>query len=126
LFDEHAKQLIEDNINMAVPYYLMASYAYYVQDDPIFTDGFYDSLAKQILDNWDNITHRHRDVLNQDNLAAGSFLGEYPSIVEGALSSLRSQPNEPAQPKLRQKRPAPTDTMGAFGNPQDMFDWGKQ
>jgi len=126
LFDEHAKQLIEDNINMAVPYYLMASYAYYVQDDPIFTDGFYDSLAKQILDNWDNITHRHRDVLNQDNLAAGSFLGEYPSIVEGALSSLRSQPKEPARPKLVQKKPALTDTMGAFGNPQDMFDWGKQ
>jgi hypothetical protein len=99
LFDEHAKQLIEDNINMAVPYYLMASYAYYVQDDPIFTDGFYDSLAKQILDNWDNITHRHRDVLNKDNLEAGSFLGEYPGIIEGALQSLREQSKTVAKPK---------------------------
>ena len=99
MFDEHAKLLIEDNINMAVPYYLMASYAYYVQDDPIFSDGFYDSLAKKILDNWDTITHRHRDVINKDALKAGSFLGEYPSIIEGALQSLREQSKTVAKPK---------------------------
>ena len=122
MFDEHAKQLIEDNINMTVPYYLMASYAYYVQDDPIFTDGFYDKLSKLILDNWDKITHRHRDVLNQDNLAAGSFLGEYPSIVEGALASLRKvQLN--TTPVAAVVKPAPADTMGAFGS--GLFDWGK-
>jgi hypothetical protein len=125
MLDNYAAEIFAKNINMTVPYYLMASYAYYVQDDPIFTDGFYDSLAKQILDNWDNISHRHRDVLNKDNLAAGSFLGEYPSIIEGALSSLRSQSEEPSQPKPRQNKTAPADTMGAFGNPQDMFDWGK-
>ena len=123
MFDEHAKSLIEANINMTVPYYLMASYAYYVQDDPIFTDGFYDGLAKTILDNWDNITHRHRDVLSKDDLAAGSFLGEYPSIVEGALKSLREQPKTVAKPKKQPKKPAPTDTMGAFGSA--LFDWGK-
>lgn len=108
---------------MAVPYYLMASYAYYVQDDPIFTDGFYDTLAKRILDNWNTITHRHRDVLNKDDLEAGSFLGEYPSIVEGALKSLREQPKTVAKPKTVQKSPAPVDTMGAFGS--GLFDWGK-
>jgi hypothetical protein len=125
MFDAHADEIIENNINMAVPYYLMASYAYYVQDDPIFSDGFYDALAKQILDNWDNITHRHRDVLNKDNLEAGSFLGEYPGIIEGALKSLREQPKKSSKPKTRQKTPASADTMGAFGNPQDMFDWEK-
>lgn len=108
---------------MAVPYYLMASYAYYVQDDPIFTDGFYDTLAKRVLDNWDTITHRHRDVLNKDDLAAGSFLGEYPSIIEGALKSLREQPKTVVKPKPVQKPPAPADTMGAFGS--GLFDWGK-
>lgn len=123
MFDAHADKIIENNINMAVPYYLMASYAYYVQDDPIFTDGFYDGLAKKILDNWDNITHRHRDVLSKDDLAAGSFLGEYPSIVEGALRSLREQPKTVAKPTVQKKKPAPTDTMGAFGT--GLFDWGK-
>jgi hypothetical protein len=99
MFDAHADEIIENNINMAVPYYLMASYAYYVQDDPIFSDGFYDSLAKKILDNWDTITHRHRDIINKDALKAGSFLGEYPSIIEGALQSLREQPKTVVKPK---------------------------
>lgn len=103
---------------MSVPYYLMASYAYYVEDDPIFSDGFYDTLAKTILDNWDTITHRHRDVLSKDALEAGSFLGEYPSIVEGAVKSLRAQPKD-SKPQL--KKPASKDTMGAFGNP--LFEW---
>lgn len=107
---------------MAVPYYLMASYAYYIQDDPIFTDGFYDTLAKRILDNWDNITHWHKNVLNKDDLEAGSFLGEYPGIVQGALASLRKvQPN--TTPVVAVVKPAPADTMGAFGS--GLFDWGK-
>lgn len=106
---------------MTVPYYLMASYAYYVEDDPIFTDGFYDALAKQILDNWDTITHRHRDVLSKDDLAAGSFLGEYPSIVEGALKSLRETPKPKKTTTPKPNKPAFKDTMGAFGNP--LFEW---
>lgn len=120
MFDTYAQRLIDANINMTVPYYLMASFAYYVEDDPIFSDAFYDNLAKTILDNWDSITHRHRDVLSKDALEAGSFLGEYPSIVEGAVKSLREQPKESKTP---QKTPASKDTMGAFGNP--LFEWGK-
>jgi hypothetical protein len=136
MLDDHAAKLFAENINMTVPYYLMASYAYYIEDDPIFSDGFYDGLAKQILDNWDNITHRHRDVLRKDDLEAGSFLGEYPSIIEGALKSLREQLKSVAKPKKqakkpapkpkkdttpKPKKPAPKDTMGAFGNP--LFEW---
>lgn len=122
MLDEYAAKIFAENINMTVPYYLMASYAYYIQDDPIFTDGFYDTLAKRILDNWDTITHRHRDVLSKDDLEAGSFLGEYPSIVQGALASLRTvQPN--TMPVVAVVKPAPADTMGAFGS--GLFDWGK-
>jgi hypothetical protein len=123
LFDEHARQLIDANINMTVPYYLMASYAYYVEDDPIFSDGFYDGLAKQILNNWDTITHWHKEHLSKDALEAGSFLGEYPSIVQGALKSLREQPKTVAKPKEQPNKPTPADTMGAFGTA--LFDWGE-
>jgi hypothetical protein len=123
LFDAYAQRLIDANINMTVPYYLMASYAYYVEDDPIFTDAFYDNLAKTILDNWDAITHWHKEHLSKDDLEAGSFLGDYPSIVQGALKSLREQPKTVDKPKKQPKKPAPTDTMGAFGTA--LFDWGK-
>jgi len=67
----------------------MASYAYYVEDDPIFSDAFYDNLAKTILEVLDDLAHQHKHLLNTDMLKAGSFVGEYPSIVSTALGSLR-------------------------------------
>ena len=59
-FDQHAAELFAKNINMMVPYYLMASYAYYKQDDPIFSDGFFDSMGKTMLACWDDIEHNQQ------------------------------------------------------------------
>lgn len=84
-----AAGIISDNPNMMIPHYIMASYAYYVQDDPIYSDAFYDQLAKTILEVWDSINHPHKEYLNKDALRAGSYLGEYPAIIEGALNELR-------------------------------------
>jgi NAD-dependent DNA ligase len=81
---------ISENPNMLVPYYLMMSYAYYVQDDPIVSDGFYDKLAQKLLKEYDNIVHYHKHIISKSDLEAGSFLGEYPSIVEGALNSFKT------------------------------------
>lgn len=109
MLDDHAAEIFAKNVNMMVPYYLMASYAYYKEDDPIFTDAFYDTLAKNMLAQWDNITHYHKAVIDKDALAAGSFLGEYPSIIEGALKSLRK---------------TPIKTVVAQATGKDLFDWG--
>ena len=61
----HVTSLISANNNMTIPYYLMASYAYYKEDDPIFSDDFYDMLSKKILNNWDTIEHYHKHLLDQ-------------------------------------------------------------
>lgn len=82
---------ITDNPNMLVPYYLMLSFAYYKQDDPIVSDAFYDKLARKLLKEYDNIEHYHKHLISKGDLEAGSFLGEYPSIVEGALNDLRKK-----------------------------------
>ena len=87
----HATKIITSNINMTVPYYLMASYAYYKEDDTIFSDDYYDLLAKKILKNWDDIEHYHKHLLSKDILEAGSFLGKYPTIVIDSLESLRKK-----------------------------------
>ena len=71
----HVTSLISVNDNMAIPYYLMASYAYYKEDDPIFSDDFYDMLSKKILNNWDTIEHYHKHLLDKDSLSAGTYLG---------------------------------------------------
>ena len=82
---------ITDNPNMLVPYYLMLSFAYYKQDDPIVSDAFYDKLARKLLKEYDNIEHYHKHLISKGDLEAGSFLGEYPSIVEGGLNSFRKK-----------------------------------
>ena len=87
--DNAAAKIFEENINMMVPWYLMAAYAYYKQDDPIFSDSFFDSMGKTMLECWDDIEHRHKELINEDDLKAGTYLGKYPGIIEGSLKSAR-------------------------------------
>lgn len=83
-------QVCTANINMTVPWYLMAAYAYYVDDNPILEDNTFDKLAKRIAAQWDTIEHRHKSYLTKDMLEAGTFLGDYPPHVEGAVSNVRA------------------------------------
>ena len=92
-WDQDAALLFMENLNMMVPYYLMAAYAYYKQDDPIFTDAFFDNMGKTMLERWDDIDHYHKEYINKGDLEAGTFLGKYPTRVEGALKSLRNETN---------------------------------
>ena len=89
-WDQDAALLFMENLNMMVPYYLMASYAYYKEDDPIFSDAFFDNMGKTMLERWDDIAHFHKEYINKGDLEAGTFLGNYPTRVEGALRSLRN------------------------------------
>lgn len=89
--DEYAAVMFEKNINMMVPYYLMAAYAYYVESDPIFTDSFFDNMAKTMLHCWDDIDHFHKHLISVDDLNAGTYLGEYPDRVKGGLKDLREK-----------------------------------
>jgi hypothetical protein len=91
LFDKHCSDLIDDNLNMTVPWYLMASYAYYEEDRPILSDSYFDRLAKRMLEYWDMIDHFHKDCISKDMLRSGTFLGEYPSRVKYALTDLRGK-----------------------------------
>ena len=89
MLDDHAEKLFDENINMMVPWYLMASYAYYEEDDAIFSDGFFDDMGKTMLACWDDIEHFHKEYITKGDLEAGTFLGKYPSRVKDGLASLR-------------------------------------
>lgn len=67
----------------------MASYAYYEESDPIFTDQFFDDMGKTMLEVWDDIEHFHKELISRDDLNAGTYLGEYPERVKGGLKSAR-------------------------------------
>lgn len=87
--DQVAANIFAKNINMMVPWYLMASYAYYEESDPIFTDQFFDDMGKTMLEVWDDIEHFHKELISRDDLNAGTYLGEYPERVKGGLKSAR-------------------------------------
>ena len=82
-------EICDDSINMYVPWYLMTAYAYYKEDDPILEDSMFDMMAKRILEHWEEIQHRHKHYLTKDMLEAGTYIGEYPPQIEGALKSVR-------------------------------------
>lgn len=89
MIDKIMREVTEKNLNMTVPWYLMTSYAYYVEDNPLVSDGAFDRLAKTMLEQWDNIDHFHKDHIKVDDLKAGTFLGEYPTRVPDAVKNVR-------------------------------------
>ena len=89
MLDHIASETFNENINMMVPWYLMASYAYYEESDPIFSDAFFDDMGKRMINEWDNINHFHKHLITVEDLDAGTYLGEYPERVKGGLRSLR-------------------------------------
>jgi hypothetical protein len=91
MLDDYAAEIFADNINMMVPWYLMAAYAYYKKDEPILSDAFFDAMSKTMLERWNDIVHRHKHFITVDDLEAGTYLGDYPSIIEGALEELLTQ-----------------------------------
>lgn len=84
------KAAYQDNLNMLVPYYLMYSYLYYHHNVSLIEDHEYDRICKKILDEWDNIEHRHKSLINKDSLSAGTGYDlEYPLIVQNAALQLK-------------------------------------
>jgi len=87
--EKACSDICDDSMNMYVPWYIMAAYAYYVEDSPILSDRTFDNISKRILENWDEIEHIHKKYLNKDMLEAGTYMGDYPSRIKGALDSVR-------------------------------------
>ena len=88
-YEGTATKYIEESKNMMIPWYLMASYAYYEESDPIFTDFYYDSIARRMIDEWKNIHHFHKHLISLDDLTAGCYMGTYPIRTICALKQLR-------------------------------------
>ncbi len=72
--------------------YLVGSYAYYILNETIMPDTEYDMLAKDLLKDWDTFTHRHKYLVNKEDLEAGTLYQlkekDYPRIVKGCAIML--------------------------------------
>ena len=77
--------LSQVEINRLVPYYLMSSYLYYEHDVNIFTDHEFDAICVRLLNEFDNITHMHKHLLDKDSLRAGTGYDlKYTNMVKHA------------------------------------------
>ena len=90
-YDKLCLETTDNNINMLVPWYLMAAYAYYVEDNPILSDMLFDRMGKKLLTHYDEVEHMHKDCITKDDLGAGTLLGKYPSRIKGAVAALRGK-----------------------------------
>jgi hypothetical protein len=72
-------------LNQKFVRYLLSSYLYYVEGRSILTDSEFDALCKELLERWDEVTHRHKHLTSREDLEAGTgYAIQYPSIVIGA------------------------------------------
>lgn len=81
------------NINLVVPWLLMASYAYYIEDDPFISDAMYDQLSKAMAANYAMIEHHHKVLIPPPEGAVVHLhtlaVWDYPLRVVGGLNHVR-------------------------------------
>lgn len=91
--DSYAESMIAGNASLLVPYFLMASYLYYIADKALFSDGWFDTvLCPRLYKEWGSIKHVHKHLINHSDLQAGTGFylkeGDYPNITKDAAHGL--------------------------------------
>lgn len=56
--------------------YILCAYFYYVKDDPIVSDAYFDEMAKVLLGR-----NQKYVCIDKDSLSASTYLGEYPNHI---------------------------------------------
>lgn len=74
--------------------YLVHCYLYYIKNTPIIEDTEFDLLCRKILDKWNNIWHKYKNLLSIDDLKAGTgySIKKYPEdIINDAKKRLEKE-----------------------------------
>jgi hypothetical protein len=107
--DELAAFDIGNSRNCLVPWYLMASYLYYVRDVSLLSDGYYDRICHELNDNFKQIKHWHKHLVDQKQLDAGTGFrlrfDQFPSRIISAANTLAHEVlgvPYPGQPKEKE------------------------
>lgn len=95
-YDAMLRELMETSPNMAIPWFLMASWLYYHADVSLLTDALYDELAAGIDEFWDQLEHRHKVIIDRDSLKAGTLFAvpdeAYPTLLVSSACHLAGIP----------------------------------
>lgn len=89
-FEWEAKQVVDFNANMLVPWVLICSYAYYQLSRPLVSDELYDEWCRRLSRVWWRVKHRHKHLIDRGPTTCHVLLkeDEYPGMVIGACLEL--------------------------------------
>lgn len=76
--------------NRMVPWFLISSYAYYILDAPVLTDGKFDTMVGWLKRDWESVEHRHKELIDHGWLKAGTCLlaeEAYPRMAAACAES---------------------------------------
>lgn len=96
MLDNKAREDFKSSHSSVFAWILMSSYSYYIQDDPILSDGCFDKMCKYAYDHYDELEHRHtKRYVTKDALRAGTMyhipLDAYPHWCIRMVSELRKE-----------------------------------
>lgn len=73
---------------LLIPRYLVHSFVYYQSGNELIPNSDYDALAKRIFNEWDNLTHVHKHLIDRNLLTSGGHYLKYNKQIEGAAYHL--------------------------------------
>lgn len=117
LHDIYCKEVCDRDPNKRVAWWIMAAWAYDVTDDPILSDACFDELVRDLDQQWETITHRHKELLDRRALKSALAIGgRYPAIAVRAAKALQdAETSPPPVPTLPVRRTVATETLDLFG-----------
>lgn len=89
-YDDQAIQAVWISQNMLVPWYLMASFAYYHRNCNLLSDDVFDAFCRRIDDVHPQLVHRHAHLIPLPSRSNAHALLEaaYPRIVRDTARML--------------------------------------
>lgn len=79
---------LEARPNRLVAHYLMHCFLYYGRQTSVVSDEVFDAIVSALGRRWDDITHRHKALLDRGFLKSGFHIKDYPMIVQSTASRL--------------------------------------
>jgi len=77
----------EKDYNLLVPWFLMASYAYYDLKDDIMSDCEFDYITILLKKNWKKVKHPHKKLITLDMLNASTgYSIKYTNMIKYATT----------------------------------------
>lgn len=96
MLDNKAREDFKISRSSVFPWILMASYAYYHEDNPILSDECYDKMCKYALEHYGELSGEHtRRYITEEALRTGSLYhltqDSYPYWSIRILNQLRKE-----------------------------------